>query len=363
MQQQHRDIYTKPAPSSGPATYEPMRPPEGPPHRRALILVALMALVSLGVYVYFQNVEPSEDELALERLAEPQPVAADTNAPPDRRSRSAMDAVSVETLLTDLGVAAQTPPPTLSPQKMAEAMSYIRSAQQYIRSRDMDQAEAEVRKAMEVWPDMNLAIRLLGSIYTQRGQFDQAIVLLEKSLAKEPFSAEVLNNLAINYMQKGMMDKAEEMLMTSLQVRPEYGVAFVNLGFVHLRLGRYDLAAENFELGLRSMPDNPGVLNNLAVCLIRLGDYAGARERLQALIELAPNRATAYFNMAISYVLEQNVASAMEWVRRGADFCSPTQLRTYLADSDFDSIRMHPDFQSVVRERFPDIPTVPPPPP
>jgi Flp pilus assembly protein TadD len=352
----HRgDIYNKTA-KAEPTVFNPTPAAGPPPHRKAFILFGIMAALVVGVAALFNWGRTGEDDNPFGFSL----TAPSTNLIATATNRNAATMPAVDALLTDLGDSTQAPPPTLSPQKMAEAMSYVRSAQQYIRSRDMDGAERETLKALEVWPDMNLAVRLLGSIYTQRGQFDQAVLLLEKSLNREPFSAETLNNLAINYMQKGMMSRAEELLNTSLQIRPEYGVAYINLGFIHLRLGRYDLAIENFEAGLKQMPENTGVLNNLAVCLIRMGDYEGARARLEELIQLAPNRATAYFNMAISYVLEQNTEAAFEWIRRGADACTPSQLQAYLSDADFDAIRSHPDFQQILRERFPNIPSRPP---
>lgn len=358
MQKRH-DIYTKADQGGKTAAYEPLPPPDfKPSHRKAIILLVLMVGSLIGVVMYFNRSQSeSADGDFAHLLVKPEP---STNLVA-RPTRVVSESESFESLLTDLGISSQSPPPTLSPQKMAESMSYIRSAQQYIRSRDMEGGEREIMKALQVWPDMNIAIRLLGSIYTQRGQFDQAIVLLEKSLSKEPFSAEVLNNLAINYMQKGMMAKAEELLMTSLQIRQDYGVAYINLGFVHLRSGRYDLAAEKFEQGLDLIPNSPGVLNNLAVCLIRMGDFENARKKLQQLIEETPSRSTAYFNMAISYVLERDFTTALDWIRKGADFCTPSQLQSYLSDSDFDSLRSHPEFQQIIKDRFPDIPTLPPP--
>lgn len=357
--QKNRDIYSKTEKSSSTEGYEPLAPADiKPTNRRAVIIFVLMILSLIGAVMFLSRDEGEKSDEYSGELSVPE---FDTNAASFRSSRSSADTPSFESLLTDLGISSQSAPPTLSPQKMAEAMSFIRSGQQYIKSRDMMSAEREIMRALEVWPDMNIAIRLLGSIYTQRGQFDQAIVLLEKSLAKEPFSAEVLNNLAINYMQKGMMAKAEELLMTSLQIRQDYAVAYINLGFVHLRTGRYDLAAESFEQGLRTMPNSPGVLNNLAVCLIRLGDYETARGRLDELIELAPTRATTYFNMAITFVLEQDYDTALSWIRTGADYCTPSQLQSYMSDSDFDSIRSHPEFQQIIKDRFPDIPVLPSP--
>lgn len=353
-----RDIYKadkKPAEPLYADQEAPARKPDAPPHRKAIaILIGMILLMGAVALFFYQQEEPEfteEGGLFLRELdAASTNAAVVTNATPP-------EFAAIESLLTDLGGRDQSQPSTLSPQKMAEAMSHVRSAQQYVRDRDMDAAEREVGKALVVWPDMNIAIRLLGSIYTQRGQFDEAIALLEKSLEREPFSAETLNNLSINYMQKGMMGKAEELLITSLQIRPDYAVAYMNLGFVNLRMNRFDLAAENFELGLRQMPGNPAVINNLAVALIRMGDLEGARRHLNTLIEENPSRSTAYFNLAITYVMGGDDATALEWLRRGADQSTLSQLQAYLSDPDLDPLRNHPEFRQLLAERFPDVPS------
>lgn len=355
---ENRDIYKADRKSNEPIYADQesaARKPEAPPHRKAIaILVGMVLLMGAVALFFYQQDEPEFSEESGLFLRDADTTATNavvaTNATPP-------EFAAIESLLTDLGGRDQAQTSALSPQKMAEAMSHVRSAQQYVRDRDMEAAEREVGKALIVWPDMNIAIRLLGSIYTQRGQFDEAITLLEKALEREPFSAETLNNLSINYMQKGMMGKAEELLITALQIRPDYSVAHMNLGFVNLRMNRFDLAAENFELGLRQMPGNPAVINNLAVSLIRMGDLEGGRRHLNSLIEEDPSRATAYFNIAITYVMDGEDATALEWLRRGADQATLSQLQAYLSDPDLDPLRNHPEFRQLLAERFPDVPS------
>lgn len=353
-----RDIYRggKKADEFVPLADEKRAPPvHQPPHRKAVLILVGMVAAMVAVALYINSLDDEsagtgDDVISLTAASATNEVAAGELQP-------GPEFAAIESLMADLETGDQAATPGLSPQKMAEAMAYVRSAQQYVRDRDMDAAEREVGKALVVWPDMNIAIRLLGSIYTQRGQFDKAIGLLERSLAREPFSAETLNNLAINYMQKGLMARAEESLMTALQIRPDYAVAHLNLAFVHLRMNRYDLAAENFELGMRQMPNNAGVLNNLAVCLIRMGDVEGAREHLNKLISSAPALPTPYFNMAITYIMDNNEAEALAWLQRGADASSASQLQSFLADPDLDPIRQTEGFKQLVSARFPDVPS------
>lgn len=247
----------------------------------------------------------------------------------------------------------------ISPDKMAQAMGEIRVANDYLQVRDWDQSERHIRAALEIWPDMNAAMRMMGLIYIQRGQFDQAIVVLERALKSDPFNAETYNNLATAYMQKRMLDKAEDVYLTSLQIRPGYTIANLNLGLLYILWGRYDQAVDRLEMAIEQAPDNASALNNLGVALIRLGQYDEARQHLVKLVERDPSTAAPYFNVAITYVMEHDVENALAWIQRGADRCSPAMCHKFLSDSDFESIRNIPAFQKLVNDLYPDLPKGP----
>jgi Flp pilus assembly protein TadD len=226
-------------------------------------------------------------------------------------------------------------------------------------ARDLEKAEIHARKALEIWPNMNAAMRMLGVVHTQRGQFDQAILELEKALKNDPFSAETYNNLATAFMQKGQMEKAEELLNTSLQISPDYRVAFLNLGLLNLTRGRYDAAVDYLERAIEQAPNDPSPRNNLAVALMRIGRYDDARKQLLLLVDLNPGVPNWYFNLAITYVLENNFPEAMNWLRRGAQLCAPMTCQKFLSDNDFNPMREYPDFKKLVESLSPNIPTPP----
>jgi len=244
-------------------------------------------------------------------------------------------------------------------QKIAEAMTQVRQAYKYMESREWDGAERHGLEALKLWPDMNAAMRLLGFVYTQRGQFDQAIAILQKSLETEPFSAETFNNLATAHMQKWELSMAEDLLHTALEINPDYVVSHINIGLLHLINGRYELAADHLQRALEISPDMVNVRNNLAVAMIRLGRYDEARRQLDTIMREMPGRASAYFNMAITYVQERNADEALLWLHRGAKLCSPVVCRNYLADTDFDPIRNHPGFQALIENLYPELPKLP----
>jgi len=315
----------------------------------------LIMLVLLGGATWFIHRQEEERKLPDE------PEAPETLKVPFARPDEAPAATTAPRVAIPEPVGTVTPEAEaqIDPERMAQAMGEVRTANEYLHARNWNQAEVHARKALEIWPDMNAALRLLGVVHTQRGQFDQAIVILEKALQASPFNVEIYNNLATAYMQKGQYEKSEELLQTSLQIMPGYRIAFLNLGLLALLRGNFEAAADYLERSLEQVPDDPPPRNNLAVALIRLGRYDEAREHLQYIIDRYPELPNAYFNMAITYVLENRFPEAMNWIRTGGERCSPIACQQFLADSDFNAIRGTPEFQAFIKSLYPDLPTPP----
>lgn len=355
----HRDIYKKPESPKDAGnlpTYEPS-PEElwAKTKRNLLAGIGIMVGLLLVFVLVFSLNQPTEDEAALEEvLTNLVSRSAASRTVPD----TSIGYPQIEFTRED-AARIRAEAEAIAPQKIAEAMGYLRIAFDYVRAREWDRAEEEVRKALDIWPDMITAQRLLGSIYTQRGQFDQAILILENAIKRDPFSVEAFSNLAINYLQKDMLPRAEELFLTALQIRPDSSPTHLNLGLLYLRWGRYEQAAEHYEEARKGMPNNAAMLNNLSVCYIRQGKYDDARELLAQLVAVAPDQPSGYFNYAITYTLEGNNEQAFAWLREGAARCTPQQLYTYLSDNDFDLIRREPEFQALVEQVFPDIPAIP----
>ncbi len=325
--------------------------------RKQVVSLTVIMLVLLGgavSYFYSQEADYEDNELLL-ALKSPIP----TNKP-------SMLIPEPDVTLADLDVPTaaefeqeKSAERDISPQKMSEAMGEIRIASEAMKQRDWDAAEERLRKALAIWPDMNVALRLMGHLYTQRGQFDQAIVIFERARKGDPFNAEIYNNLAAAFLHKRAFERAEELLTTALQIRPGFAPAHLNMGLLYLVWGRYDQAIEHFQNALVTMPSNPSLLNNMGVAMLRTGRYDEAREQFKAIIDRSVDASAAYFNMAITYALEGDPAEAMEWIKRGATHCSPAVAQGYLKDSDFDSLRGMPEFQSFVRDMYPDLPRGP----
>lgn len=247
----------------------------------------------------------------------------------------------------------------VSAERMAAAMAAVREAKQYMDVRNWDAAESQLTNAVAIWPEMTLAMRLRGVIFTQRGQFDEAVTILERVLKKDPFNAETYNTLATACIQKKQFERAEQLLQTAISIRPDYPASEVNLGLLYVLTKRYDVALEHLLAAVPAMPDNGAVQNNIAVCYMRLNRMDEARERLQALIAKNPKHVGAYFNLAMTYSMQNDTTNAIAWIRKGSAQCTPVDVQRFLTDPDFESLRDKKEYQDLIRELYPQLPPGP----
>ncbi len=351
-----RDIYKKKAPPP----QEPTAYPEvditprdmrvRAAKRATISIIMIAAILGLAVFV-FRVLDERAQRADLEELTEEELAALVTLRERERRPEVAMPQMppELERLRDEV-------PPDLDPARAAQAMGYLRVAQQYLREQEWEAGEMAIRQALQEWPDMPAAYNLLGFVFTNRGQLDQAAAVLRRALTLDPFNAEAYNTLAAVYIQQGEIAKAEDLLHSSIDLRPDYIHAYVNLGMLYLLEGEFALAAENFEHSLEHMPENAGIRNNLAVCLLRMGRYREAQAHLQQLIDAMPHMASFYFNMAITYTEQQDFENALAWVKQAADIASPVEFQRFMADSDFDVFRETEAYQAFVESRFPNMP-------
>lgn len=360
----HRDIYTKP-PAGG--EQEPAKPViEAVPadlRTRTIrvtgsVLVVMVLLLGGALIYTYQEESRYNDLRRKDRLAETEG-ATNRVELPEGVSGFPAPVVTLDSLTNFASVTGGVVAAAIAPQKMADAMGEVRIGAQYLVRSEWDNAELHARRALEIWPDMNVALRLLGAVYLYRGQSDQAIAALSRALQAEPFNPEILINLGTAHLQRRQYDKAEQYYTTALQLGTSSGSCHLNLGQLYVLWGRYELAVEHFEDALAAMPDNPTVLNNQAVAFIRLGRYEDGRKCLMRLIALRPQHPAPYFNVAMSYTLELQPQQALEWIRKGAALATPADCQRYLSDNDFSTLRGLPEFRALIQSLYPDLPQGP----
>ena len=125
---------------------------------------------------------------------------------------------------------------------------------------------------------------------------------------------------------------------------------------LYLASGQFELAEEQFEKAVERMPRNLVLRNNLAVAQLRMGAYEEAERNLRWLMEADPSDPDAYFNLAVLEVAREQFDSAVVLIQKGAEYCTPIELRRYVSDPDFKPLWDYPLFQSIMRMIYGDLP-------
>ncbi len=258
-----------------------------------------------------------------------------------------------ETMPTD---APPSSPALEQAARMEEALEAFRTAATHLVNRQFDQAEERALAALEAFPDLAAAQRILGLIYIQQGRIDRAISILETSLRLEPFNPEALTNLAFAYLQAQNPGLALELIETCRRLHPEYRPAIIQHGLMLMTQPDSEEAVETLREAVEVFPTLPGVRNNLAVALARRGQIDEARSVLRDLLELDPDNFSALFNLGGLYALETNAPAAVPWLRRAMQQISSSEFRRYLNDPDLAPIRDSEEFRQFLLEIDPVLP-------
>ena len=109
----------------------------------------------------------------------------------------------------------------------------------------VDEAEAELRKVLEVDENFHLAVSTLGAVCAQQGRFDEALVLTERAYTLTPWVSPTVGQLAALLVRAGATSRADA-LIQKLR-RGEVCGAPAGLAVFHAMREEFDRAVEYAE--------------------------------------------------------------------------------------------------------------------
>ena len=163
-----------------------------------------------------------------------------------------------------------------------------------------------------------------GSVYFQRGYYDQAQVFFELALRDNPSSAEALYGLGSVFLQQNKRAEARRSFQQAVTLQSSYPdtlpKAWNNLGLIAAEEGRILEATQNFQQALRLNPESLIALENLgnAYRQQRLWDQAqSAFERVLAVDSESPG---ANYGLAMVYAARDDAARAYQYLQKALQF-------------------------------------------
>ncbi len=111
-----------------------------------------------------------------------------------------------------------------------------------------------------------------GICYERSHQWPKAEADMKKALVLFPDQPLVLNYLGYSWVDQGVhLDEGMDMIRRSVEQRPDDGYIVDSLGWAYFRTGNYDEAVKNLERAVELKPDDPTINDHLGDAYWRIG--------------------------------------------------------------------------------------------
>lgn len=201
-----------------------------------------------------------------------------------------------------------------------------------------------------------------GSVFFQRGYFDQAEASFQIALRDDPESAEALYGIGSVYLNQQKNAEAQKCFERALKLRATYpdtlANSWNNLGLITGREGRTAEAIGYFQEALHLSPDHRIALNNLGSAYRQQKRWDDARTTYERALQLSADDAEANYGLGMVFAQNDDTVRAFDFLQRAlkARPAYPealnnlgilylrTQRRDQAVASFEESIRVAPDF-------------------
>jgi tetratricopeptide (TPR) repeat protein len=128
---------------------------------------------------------------------------------------------------------------TLSqPEKSNWIIFYFRGIC-YERSHQWPKAEADLKKALELFPEQPQVLNYLGYSWVDQGEhLDEGMDMIKRAVAQRPDDGYIVDSLGWAYFRTGNYDEAVKQLEKAIELKPEDSTINDHLGDAFWRVGR-----------------------------------------------------------------------------------------------------------------------------
>ncbi|CAN5413669.1 hypothetical protein BH10PLA1_BH10PLA1_13560 [soil metagenome] len=182
-----------------------------------------------------------------------------------------------------------------------------------------DEAIESLQMATKANPKLTPAHSMLGDIYRDRGDFEQASREYETCSKLEPRSAVHLYDLGLMNQLLGRLQQAADDYLKALKLKPTNADANMNLGIVYLSLGDHQKSIEHLRAATKQAPTSLEAWTNLGVALDESGDLPAAEQAYRKAMELSGDNNGLLINYAGNLIQQNRPDEAVILLRQAID--------------------------------------------
>lgn len=176
-----------------------------------------------------------------------------------------------------------------------------------------------LQKLVELYPEDERGLNLLGNYYFGQQEYQKAIELYEKAIAINPEFSQPYNQLGYSYRFLYNYEDAETAFKKYIELIPDDPNPYDSYAELLMKMGKFDESIEYYRKALSVNPEFTASYLGIASNFNFKGDHESARKELQVLHDNAVNagqRRNALFGMAVSYVDEGKMKEGISQIEK-----------------------------------------------
>lgn len=208
-------------------------------------------------------------------------------------------------------------------------------------------AEHEIRRAIELDPNVPRPHNFLSQLLSQQKKFDEAIVEATRAQQLDPLSLPRALTFGERLADARRYDEAMAHFQSLLLRDPNFANTHWDLGWTYFGKGMYRESVASYQKAFELDPD-PVTKGYLANSYAKLGQRDEALKQLEWLKQELPRRYVPSYAVALAYIALGQKDEAFVWLEKDVDERT-IYASSYAIESALDGLRDDPRFKAMLK--------------
>lgn len=124
---------------------------------------------------------------------------------------------------------------------------YFKNARKFLQNNNIVEAKDEIEKALEIKPNDDKALNLLGMVYFKLEEYAKAADIFRQLIKRNSNVTTLYTNLGLAYIKMGQYENAIPELKKALELEADHVSTHNYLGIAYYKLGEYEPALKEFQ--------------------------------------------------------------------------------------------------------------------
>jgi len=175
----------------------------------------------------------------------------------------------------------------------------------------LDQAELIYQQILQVNPENDEVLNLLGLIAYQIGKYQIATELINQAIDMDSSQSSFFNNLGLVLQKQDRLGEAIQAYRQSLELNPNDADVYSNFGTALKEHGQLEEAIDAYNTAIEIQSDHKEVYYNLGIALKKQGQLEEAIQVYYKAIDITPNNTKIYNNLGNIYQEQDRLEDAV----------------------------------------------------